>query len=127
MQTEPDFMPVGRTGVKFFPPWLSSSKESFILTVFTALYASLQPFSDFQKGKKSALTTYHTKAVWPDSTHKVTTDDCLFHFVCTSLSDDQQGFDFSSDLYITGCSMGHREVEQDFPPRSHQSQSSPEI
>jgi hypothetical protein len=99
-QTEPDFMPRGRTAVKFFPSWLSSSKEPFLSTIFAALYASSHPFGDFQKGNKAALNAYRTafKAVWPDSTHKVTTDDCLFHLVCTSLSDDRQGFDFSFAL-----------------------------
>jgi hypothetical protein len=76
-------MPKGGSNLALLPPILSASRTQYFATLLSALFASSEPFNDFQKFSPVFLETCRTafESVWPCLKVRVETDNILFNIV----------------------------------------------
>jgi hypothetical protein len=76
-------MPKGGNNLTLLPSMLSSSKSEYLSTLYSALYASEEPFQHFVKtsGMFLKISRKAFKHVWPHLKVTLQTDDALFNVV----------------------------------------------
>jgi hypothetical protein len=76
-------MPKGSNNLTLLPSMLSSSKSKYLSMLYSALYASEEPFQHFVKtsGMFLKISWKAFKHVWPHLKVTLQTDDALFNVV----------------------------------------------